>query len=145
MPEEVHVRQYKASDYQKLEVLYKKKETYGGEFSEHRDSKAVIDRITSKDPYAVLVAELDGEIVGTISLIENERVAWLYRFCVIDDVNKDKVAEALCEKAEDLLTRRGHGQVLVYSDPNNSKLNERYKKLGFDKGGNYVCFWKDLG
>ncbi len=140
----IQIRQYKSSDYDSIAQLYNNSELYGGEFSEFRDSKDVLDKTVSKDPYAVMVAEKDGVIVGTISLIENERIAWLYRFCVAESAEKDQVAKALLERAEEMLTRRGHRQVLVYNSPNLQALHDRYIKLGFNKGNNYSCFWKDI-
>ncbi len=140
----ITIRQYKSSDYERLADFYKDKDTYGGEFNENRDSKEVVERTTSKDPFAVMVAEQDGEIVGTISIIENERVAWLYRFCVADSDQSDKIATMLYEQAEQILTKRGHRQVLVYTSPKSEKLHERYYKLGFIKGNDYSCFWKDI-
>ncbi len=138
------IRPYKPSDYPALEALYKRKQTYGGTFSKYRDSKGTLAKITSRDTYAVIVAEINGKVTGTLSLIENERVAWFYRFCVADSAFSDEVSEKLCQKASAVLSKRGHKEVLVYSDPGSSKLNSRYSKLGFKKGGKYVCYSKSL-
>lgn len=38
----------------------------------------------------------------------------------------------------------GHEQILVYSDPVNDNLNQRYTKLGMTEGGLYRCFWEEV-
>ena len=109
---------------------------------ENRDAKQKLQKRIESDSDAILVAEKDGNIVGTVSLIEDGRVAWLFRFCVIE--NNDEIAQALCTKAKEVLKKKGHHQVLVYTPLNQNKLYERYEKLGFTKGGDYTCFWKDI-
>lgn len=140
----VIIRQYTSSDYENIVSLYKQSHLYGGVFDENRDAKEKLQKRTENDPDAILIAEENGKIVGTISLIEDGRVAWLFRFCVLEKENQDEIAEALLKKATESLKGKGHNQVLVYSPVGNEKLDIRYKKLNFEKGGDYTCFWKDI-
>lgn len=94
------------------------------------------------DPDTILVAEQDGKIVGSVSLIDDGRVAWLFRFAV--PLDRLDIAQALHDKATELLKRRGHEEVLVYMPVGNQDLRERYEQLGFTKGGDYTCYWKGL-
>jgi predicted N-acetyltransferase YhbS len=119
-----------------------KKDWYGGVFDENRDSKNILDSKIAKDKKAILVAVENNDIVGTISIIEDGRVAWLYRF--VCEPNDQKVAEVLYNEAMLELKNRGHREVLVYSEPDNQNLQNRYNNLGFNKGGNYDCYWKEL-
>lgn len=136
------IRSYKDSDYEQLKQLYLRKELYGGVFDEARDSQERLERKISQDPEAILVYENDSNLIGTVSLIEDGRVAWLYRFIVMDF--DSEVTRHLYDQAVSILKSRGHAQVLVYSEPNNPKLDERYKSLGMVKGNNYACYWKDI-
>ena len=96
----------------------------------------------ASDPLAILVYEEKGSIKGTISIIEDGRVAMLYRFVVPPE--EEVVARDLYRRAVDTLKARGHQQILVYSSIASQALDERYKRLGMTRGGDYACFWADI-
>lgn len=133
-----NIRCYKPSDYDAVIALYQQSEIFGGQFDEARDSSEKLNTVTKKDPQSILVYEEDGNILGTVSLIEDGRVAWLFRFAAQDDA----VAQDLYQKG--ILSGRGHAQILVYSDPNNQTLNQRYTGLGMNEGDVYRCFWQEV-
>ena len=139
-----YVRPYTANDYDAVIALYQNGSSFGGQFDEARDSREKIAEVTTRDPESLLVYEENGEILGTVSLIENGRVAWLFRFAVTNIEQKDAIADALYKRATAILADRGHSQVLVYSDPTNDLLNERYRQLGMSQGGIYSCFWSQI-
>ena len=132
------VRRYKPEDYAQLKALYQDSSLYGGQFDEARDSSDRLQKRIESDPDSIIVAEDNGKLIGTVSLVDDERVAWLFRFAVSDT----KVAKALHDKAIETLKSRGHTQVLVYTPVGNNELDSRYEKLGFTKGGDYTCYWK---
>lgn len=136
------VRQYKTSDYEQLKSLYLDGSTFGGQFDEARDAVSRLQKKIEADPDAILVAEQDGELVGSVSIIDDGRVAWLFRFAVPQD--KPDVAQALHDKAIATLKERGHTEVLVYTPVGNQELDSRYEQLGFTRGGDYTCYWKGL-
>lgn len=125
-------------------MLYEQGDLYGGQFDENRDSRERISTIISRDPEAILVCEYEGRIVGTVSLIDDGRVAWLFRFAVEQSKVEADCAKVLYEKASQLLRRRGHKQVLVYTAIENAGLKNRYIDLGMKEGNAYTCFWSNL-
>lgn len=136
------IRSYRDADYDQLKLLYQQTELYGGVFDEARDGRDRLAKKIAADPEAILVCENNGELIGTISLIEDGRVAWLYRFIVKDfDL---ATTQELYARALDTLRSRGHTQVLVYSSVDDVKLDERYESLGMTKGDNYRCFWQEI-
>src|SRR3989344_1012158 len=137
-------RSYKPEDYPQIASLYKQSELYGGQFDENRDSGERLSRKIKDDPEAILVCELDGKIVGTVSIIEDGRVAWLVRFAVTQNGSTSEIATLLYDKAVEILKARGHNQVLVYAPANKVDFVKRYAGLGFEKGSDYTCFWKDI-
>ena len=136
------VRQYKTSDYERLKALYLDSLTFGGQFDEARDAANRLQKKIESDPDATLVAEQDGELVGSVSIIDDGRVAWLFRFAVPQD--KPDVVQALHDKAIATLKERDHVEVLVYTPVGNQELDSRYERLGFTRGGDYTCYWKGL-
>jgi len=139
-----YVRNYRLEDYEAVIALYKIGEIFGGQFDEARDSYEKLAEVTKRDPESVLVYEKNGKVTGTISLIEDGRVAWLFRFAVQDVDNKDIITQSLYGKAVEVLKARGHSQVLVCSDPDNKNLNQRYESLEMSSGGLFRCFWTEV-
>ncbi|OGG44789.1 hypothetical protein A2841_02330 [Candidatus Kaiserbacteria bacterium RIFCSPHIGHO2_01_FULL_48_10] len=138
----VTTRPYNPSDYESVTALYKQSELYGGQFDENRDSEERLTKKISDDSEAILVVEEDGKIVGTVSLIEDGRVAWLFRFAVAKGNNEQEIAQALYNRAVEILKSRGHKQVLVYSPTGDDFLAQRYESFGLTKGNEYTCYWK---
>jgi len=141
----ISIRPYKNSDYEEIALLYKNSELYGGQFDENRDSEERLRAQIESDPESILIAaEKEGKMVGTISLIVDKRVAWFFRFAVSKGEYEREAAKALYEKAASILKSRGHNQVLVYTPYNDMSLYTRYENLGFTKGSDYTCYWKDI-
>ena len=138
------VRNYTSSDYHQIVMLYKQSDLYGGQFDENRDSEEKISHVINRDPEAVLVCEAGEKILGTISLIEDGRVAWLFRFAVEKGTNEYEVSKALHDRALEILSARGHRQVLVYAPSGNKDFERRYSQFSFKKGNEYTCYWKNI-
>lgn len=140
----MNVRNYNSvTDYPAIESLLRDTKTYGGQFDEARDTKERIDVLEAKKPNSVLVAEIDNEIIGTITLFEDGRSAWLYRFAAKKEY-EEQATKLLWNKAQEIMKLRGHTQVLVYAPAGNSDFQDRYSKLGFNTGGNYTAYWQDI-
>lgn len=131
------------TDYLGVKALLDDTATYGGEFDEARDTKVRIDTLEAGKPGSVLVADLGGEIIGTVTLFEDGRSAWLYRFAIKVGTEKE-VGEKLWERAKEIMKERGHSQVLVYAPAGNAGFMNRYNDLGFNTGGDYTAYWQDI-
>lgn len=137
------IRNYLPSDYTAVEKLYKDSSTYGGEFDKARDTIERLETLVSKKSESILVAEDNGEIVGTVTLFEDGRSAWLYRFAVVEK-NEKEIANALWNEAKKIMKKFGHEQVLVYAPSGDSHFQDRYADLGFAKGSDYTAYWQDI-
>ena len=136
----MNIRPYVPDDYNVVSDLYKSP-GFGGQFDEDRDSKERLDEQSAKDPNSILVAEQDGKVVGTVSILADKRFAWLMRFVVRDP----RAVDALCGKSYEILKERGHSQVLVYAPANDSSFKILYENLGFREGvQSYDVFWRTL-
>lgn len=138
----MQIRRYTPADYEQLKQLYLDSSTFGGQFDEARDAADRLQKKVEADPDAILVAEEDGTLLGTLSIVDDGRVAWLFRFAVLS--NHFEAVQALHDQALKLLQERGHTQVLVYAPVDDQDLSQRYEQLGFIKGGDYTCYWKTL-
>ncbi len=136
------IRNYKTRDYESVASLYKDSTTYGGQFDEDRDSQERLEKLTREKPDAILIAEDNGNIVGTVTLFEDGRLAWLFRFAAKE--NSINVMRELYLEAVKILKSKGHKQVLVYAPSGDSKFEKRYSELGFNSGDDYTCYYRDL-
>lgn len=140
----MNIRSYKTNDYEYLKLLYLQSELYGGQFNENRDSAEKLQKRIEADPDAILVAEVDEKVLGTVSLIEDGRVAWLFRFAVVKGEYEIHATESLTQTALAILEERGHSEVLIYSPAGNTILDQRYENLEFTKGSDYTCYWQNI-
>ncbi len=134
-------------DYPGVEALYRDSGTFGGQFDAARDTKEKLAELETEKPGSILVAELNGQIIGTVTLFEDGRAAWLYRFAVsttIPETSQSKIVTALWSAAKIEMQNRGHIQVLVYAPIDHIELEKRYVDIGFTKGKNYTAYWQDL-
>lgn len=136
------IRIYQAQDYKRLKELYLHTEWYGGQFDEARDGRERLAKKIQEDPEAIWVYEHDGELVGTASIVDDRRVAMLFRLVVKN--NDPKITKDLYNHALAILKKRGHEQVLVYTPVGDVVLHNRYKRLGMTRGGDYTCYWTEL-
>ena len=140
----MNIRNYVDSDYDQLMALYDQSDSYGGQRDDNRDSREKIQNMIAQDPESIIVADDGGKIVGTVSLIENGRVAWLFRFAALKSENETHILGLLQMKASGIFKSRGHNQMLVYSPAGNADLNNRYEALHFNKGNDYSAFWQNI-
>lgn len=137
------LRNYTDADYTNLKELYQHREWFGGHFSEHRDSQQRLAKLIARDPESILVYERGDKIVGSVSLFEDGRTAWLFRFVVED--NDPKVTQELYDRAIAILKQRGHDEVLVYAPQDDKNLEKRYTDdLGMSKGDAYTCYFAEF-
>lgn len=136
------IRAYTDDDYKAVKELYQHTEWYGGVFDEARDGQFRMARKSAMDPESIFVYEQDGQLIGTVSIIDDGRVGMLFRLVVKD--NDPVITKELYSCATKILQSRGHQQVLVYTPVNDQTLHARYKQLGMQRGGDYTCYWVEL-
>ncbi len=140
----MHIRNYNPeTDYPAIEALYQDSTTYGGQFDPLKDSKHRLDNLEAAKPGSILVAEVNEQIVGTVTLLEDGRSAWLFRFAVQSEHEAD-ISAALYQHAKAILQARGHQVVIVYAPENNEQFEKRYAGIGFTKGNNFTAYWHTI-
>lgn len=139
----IKIRNYNPeSDYEQVANLYKDSKTFGGQYDEARDSEEKLRKLSKSKPDCILIAEIGNRVVGTVTLLEDGRTAWLFRFAVQKE-NEEEISGELFSEAKKLLKEKGHTQVLVFA-PNDGSFDKRYKNIGFNKGNDYTAYWQDI-
>ncbi|MGW2789185.1 GNAT family N-acetyltransferase [Streptomyces sp. NPDC001251] len=84
------------------------------------DDRAGVERLVARDPDALILAELDGELAGTVIAGFDGWRCHLYRLAVHPDRRRNGIGRALLAAAEDRFTalggRRADAMVLVRNE-----------------------------
>ncbi|MFE0679262.1 GNAT family N-acetyltransferase [Streptomyces sp. NPDC058961] len=84
------------------------------------DDRAGVGRLVARDPDALILAELDGELAGTVVAGFDGWRCHLYRLAVHPDRRRNGIGRALLAAAEDRFTalggRRADAMVLVRNE-----------------------------
>jgi len=95
----------KKQDYGKLIQLW---ERTGLNYKpDGRDSKVHVSKELEINPDLFLVAEQDGEIIGSVLATYDGRKGWLNRVAVDPEFQGKGLGKKLCLKAEKILRKRG--------------------------------------
>ena len=140
---DIIIRAYKPSDYTSVALLYKDSSTHGWQYDDARDSETKLNTFAQKNPKKLLVAEVNGSLVGSVTIFEDGRTAWLYRFAV-HKTYESIVSQLLYKKACAIVKRFGHSQLLVYAPKDAGIFIERYTQLGFTQWNDFTAYWQDL-
>lgn len=137
------IRSYNSADFQSVAKLYKNSATYGGQYDAERDEPERL--LKTAENGNLLVCEIENSIVGTVMILDNPHSFWLIRFAVDPSYARShEVANELDKAVSVIAKQRGHSNILVYTDPQDSALKQRYEQLGFNESSDYRCFWKGV-
>ncbi len=103
-----------------------------------------IHRLLERSPDGVLVAEHDGQIVGTVIAVWDGWRGAIARLCVLDSHRRLGIGRALVDAAEQNLRAKGLGRVniLIYEDdPGAADL---WTARGYVTDDRIQRYWRDL-
>lgn len=139
----MQIQPYQLTDYEDLIDLYKQSNEF--KFDEITDSRENITRKIERDPESILLAKEDDELVGSVSIIEDGRIALLFRFVTKgSDQDNDEILKALLHEAETILKRRGYTEVHNTAPLEDIKVLTERERIGFQKGNPYMWYWKKI-
>lgn len=136
------VRPYGVSDFDQLVKLYKNRAAYGGNYDSDRDEPERLKK--TAEVGNLLVCEINGELVGSVMILDNPHTFWLLRFVADPESEmRDAAVKELDDAVSIIATERGHENIIVYTNPDDKVLLERYRLLGYTESTDYKCFWKE--
>ena len=129
MNHSIHIRPYNEStDLEPLIEIFR--ETFG----DLRDETVeLIEMNTSVPGRVIWVAELDGEVVGTLTTAKDVISQWITSLAVHPLHQRKGVATALLGWAKDFAYQSGEQQVLLEVEMENEEALSVYLKAGFQK------------
>lgn len=135
------VRSYTLIDYPRVKELYEA----AGVFDPETDAEERLLVKVEENPDSILVAtDDDGNVLGTVSIIQDNRIAILFRLVVQEGPEEHMVRMRLLHAAEIQLLEYGYREVHIIAPEDNAKIQEEYAHYGFTKGNPYRWFWKKI-
>lgn len=95
------------------------------------DPRRDIERKLAEDPELFLVAERDGDLVGTAMVGYDGHRGWVYYFAVAAAHRRASIGRSLMFEAEARLLQRGCPKLNVLVRTSNAEVLEFYRKLGY--------------
>ena len=129
---------YDSNDYPKVKAILEE----GSLYYEPMDSPERMEEKASRDPNSIFVATDSSGVIGTASLMEDGRMAFIFRLAVAESHRGRGIGLDLMQKAEEELKRRGYKEIHILVEEENP-LNDYYKKQGYVEGHNYRWMTKE--
>ena len=111
MKKEIVIRAMKIEDYDQVHALWMKISGFG--IRSMDDSKEGVERFLKRNPYCSVVAEKDGQIVGSILCGHDGRRGCLYHVCVHPDYRKQGIGKSMVVFAMQALKREEINKVCL--------------------------------
>lgn len=131
-----------AGDYDRVLHLWKSIET--GMNVGRSDSPEEIQKKVQRDPDLFLVAEIDGEIVGSVIGAFDGRRGMIYHLAVHRDFRGRGIGAALLAEVEDRLKAKGCLKCLLHVFADNTEAIRFYGNRGWREQTEDVVFGKEF-
>ena len=130
----------KEEDYPKVYALWKTIKGFG--IRSVDDSKEGVERFVRRNPSTSIVAEHEGEIIGSILCGHDGRRGCFYHVCVREDYRKRGIGKAMAVAAKKALQEEHINKVCLIAFKKNEVGNSFWKSVGwtFREDLNYYDF-----
>jgi len=138
----IKIREYQPSDY----TAVKKNLLEAGIFDSVWDSKESLNIEIKRNSDFILVAEIDGKVVGNVYLGNWwGHGSWIFHLVVRKEYRGKEIATRLMDEAEKRLKQKGVKEVALFVEVDNLKAKKFYADRGYkDFPGEYKSVVKTL-
>ncbi|MCR5053291.1 MAG: GNAT family N-acetyltransferase [Lachnospiraceae bacterium] len=128
---DVTIRVMEESDYEKVHELWMQIKKFG--IRSIDDSREGVERFLRRNPGNSVVAEKDGEIVGTILCGHDGRRAGFYHVCVKEEYRKQGIGKAMVSFAMEILRKEKVNKISLVAFKDNELGNNFWNKEGWER------------
>ena len=140
----VSIRSAEIKDVESIIKLSKRCDLY----DEHIDNPVKIKRKITRDSDGLLVAVESKyqKVIGSASIIDDGRIAYMYRIAVDPDFRGKGIGTKLVKEGVKRLKNRGTDEIIVFVNELNKGLQKNFyeKSLGFLFEDTYRCMYIDF-
>lgn len=136
----IQIRNYKDAEFPQFEQLLKDI----GIYYEPLDRRDIFKKKIEHDPEALLVAEENGRLIGTVFILYDPWSSFIYHLGVHPDYRRQGVANKLMDEAEEILKARGINRPTLFVEEDNKQVVELYEKRGWFVLYKVFCMEKEL-
>lgn len=136
---QIKIRPYRVADEAAVIELWRA----GDLLRPQNDPRKEIARKLKVNPEWLLVAEIDGKLVGVLMAGYEGRRGWINSFAVDPAHRKRGIGRALMVEAERLLRAAGCPKINLQVRPDNKDAVEFYRRLGYEVEP-LICMGKRL-
>lgn len=138
----MQIRPYKPQDYSAVKEILQEADM----FNESWDSQKNVASMITVDEESVLVAEMDGVIVGSVYIIRfGSHVAYIFRLAVKKEYRDKGIGSKVFAEVQKRFSSKGFREFGMFVNANDRRLYEFYKKRGYHTSGRqFVYMWKEL-
>jgi GNAT superfamily N-acetyltransferase len=138
----VKVREAKEADIPRILELYRQLAMNPGELesvtAELEFAREMFRKMTELEGYHLLVAEVDGEVVGTTVLVILPGLAhgishWgVVEFMVVDEAHRSRgIGQVLMDRAAEIAQEAGCYKIMLGSNKKRTNAHRFYRKAGY--------------
>lgn len=131
MEKQTIIRTMTAKDYEQVHALWMQISGFG--IRSVDDSREGVERFLKRNPQCSIVAERDGNIIGSILCGHDGRRGCLYHVCVHPDFRKQGIGKAMVIQAMQALKREQINKVCLIAFTKNDIGNAFWKEIGWTK------------
>ena len=131
MTEEIKIRAMKIEDFDQVHALWMKISGFG--IRSIDDSREGVERFLKRNPKCSVVAEKDGQIIGSILCGHDGRRGCLYHVCVHPDYRKRGIGKSMVVFAMQALKKDQINKVCLIAFTQNDIGNVFWKEIGWTR------------
>ena len=127
---DIQIRPYSPNDY----ISVRRNMEEGGLYHPEIDAEQKLNEKITRNPGSILVAELNGEVVGNVLIMEDGWGPLFFRLAVAKEYRHKGIGSRLVGEVEGILAIKGYREVYCLVNDNDTELKEYYKERGFKEG-----------
>ncbi len=139
----VEVRSYTPEDYEGVKKNLEAADMWDYTADTQENLQSMIDQ----NPDAVLVAELDGEVIGSIYTTPfGINVGLIWRLAVLEEHRRKGIASQLLKEMTTRLEERGVKEIWGFIDTTKPELDKFYKNHSYEYNPDHIYYaiWKPI-
>lgn len=129
MSDNYKIREMQLEDYEKVNKLWMS--IHGFCIRSIDDSKEGVARFIRRNPTTSIVAEIDGNVIGTILCGNDGRRGCLYHVCVADEYRKHGIGKAMVIHAVEALKKEHINKIEIVAYKTNEVGNRFWTDMGW--------------